>query len=206
MNILSTAKTFEPARFGIAALFGAVFVSLTILLCGGLVLMKHAQAFNPERMPVQIKAAQATGQSAFASEILGDDRPTLILFYPVEVCQRRYCLTPEAVEARLIANDLTAVNLVNVPVYAVPVESGRIRPVLPLLGWDVYAVEPYLNWLPPFSETVYGRGLETPVVALIAPDGAVLYRGDEYFTVEELRPYVEPSAPSATAATVDSRQ
>ncbi|MCP4289580.1 MAG: hypothetical protein GY792_35020 [Gammaproteobacteria bacterium] len=206
MNTSVAANKFETTQFRIAALFSTAFIGLTVLLCTGLMLMadQPAQASPAEQMPPQINETRTTEHTMSASEVLGQDLPTLILFYPVEVCQRRYCLTPELVEARLGAIDLQTVNLMSVPVYAVSMEASQVEPELPLLGWDVYAVEPYRNWLPAFSQTVYGWGLEAPVVVLVDSDGTVLYRGEEYFAPEELEPYVERLALSAATTNANS--
>ena len=77
------------------------------------------------------------------------------------------------------------------PVYAVPTAENQAEPAFPLLGWDVYAVEPYANWLPDFSETIYGWGLEAPATVLVNPAGDVLYRGDEYLDRDDIESHLE---------------
>ena len=189
MNTAIAAKTFKPGRSGIVVIFLTAFVGMTVLLCTGALYMKE--------QPAQAAPGGALGpaeQTVPASEALSNGRPSLVLFYPVEVCQRRHCLTTEAIRARLAPGHTQALNLVSVPVYAVPLAVDRTGPTLPLLDWDVYAVEPYIDWLPAFSETVYGWGLEGPVVVLVSMEGDVLYRGDEYFTLDEVAPYIEQLA------------
>lgn len=196
MNTTVATKKFELGRFGITTIFFTAFVALFGLLVTGLIFLKDspAQASTADVSPLQMKQSTSQTRPTSVSETLNNTQPSLIVFYPVEVCQRRYCLTPEIAMAKLEAHSLEAVNVMSVPVYAVPMDAGQTRPEVPILDWDVYAVEPYADWLLEFSETVYGWGLEAPVVVLVDPAGVVLYRGDEYFDPEELKPYGEQFA------------
>jgi hypothetical protein len=188
MNSTAINKGFEPGRMGIVMIFFTVFIALSGLFFTGLILVKNRQvrASTANSSHYQMKSPTSRALTTSASEVLNNSRPSLLLFYPVEVCRRRYCLTPEIVTARLQAHALDAVNVVSVPVYAVSMNEDQTRPYMPIVDWDVYAVEPYSAWLPEFSETVYGWGLEAPVVTLVAKDGTVLYRGDEYFNPADL--------------------
>ncbi|MCB0166361.1 MAG: hypothetical protein KDI79_19175 [Anaerolineae bacterium] len=190
MSISSNQRKFASSQLGIAVIFSTAFVGLTVLLCAGLIVTRKQ---SMQALPAQFDESWSARQTIPASKAIDNDRSTLILFYPVEVCRRRYCLTLEAVEAKLDPNTLQTVNLVSVPVYAIPMKVDGDEPMLPLLGWNVDAVEHHIDWLPELSETDYGWGLESPAVVLVAPDSAVLYRGDEYFTLDELDPYLEPS-------------
>ncbi len=113
------------------------------------------------------------------SVALNNGKPTLILFYPVEFCQIRYCLNEAFLTETGIANDPDRLNVVTIPIYAVPSAENETPPPFPHLGWEVYPVPPFDSLLPEFSLTQFGWSIAAPTVVLVDEQGQVRYRGQE---------------------------
>lgn len=118
---------------------------------------------------------------------LGNGKPTLLLFTPVELCRIRYCLQPKLVMERLTEEYADQINFVVAPVYAVDAPD---KPRFPIVDLGVYLVEPYASWVPEMVKTEFGWGIAAPSILLVDPNGSVLYRGSEYFAVGEMDEYV----------------
>jgi hypothetical protein len=107
------------------------------------------------------------------AQALHDDRPMVIVYVPVERCNIQYCLTGELVAHRLAGQEI---NVVEAPVYAVPMQDGIGGPIYPMIGWGVYLVEPFVNWLPEFSDDEFGYGLAATAAVLIDVNGDLVFR------------------------------
>ena len=107
------------------------------------------------------------------AQALHDDLPIVIVFVPVEQCIIQYCVTADLVAQRLEGQEI---NVVEAPVYAVPMQDGIGRPIYPMIGWAVYLVEPFVNWLPEFSEGDFGYGLNATAAVMIDVNGDLVFR------------------------------
>lgn len=115
------------------------------------------------------------------SHALYDDRPKVIVFMPVEQCAIQYCLTAEVLAQRFAGH---GVNIVEAPVYAVPIEGRTGDRVYPIIDWGVYLVEPVVDWLPGFAEGEFGYGLQTTALVLIDADGQIVARHSGFTDLE----------------------
>lgn len=119
-------------------------------------------------------AAQATSMQSATMSLslaLGENRPMVIVFTPVEQCRIQYCVTADLVAERLGDQEI---NVVAAPVYAVPMQSDAASPTYPMIDWGVYMVEPFASWLPEFTEGIFGYGLDATAVALVNANGQVV--------------------------------
>lgn len=127
------------------------------------------------------------------SVALSNGKPTLVLFYPVELCEIRYCLTEAFLTETDIANDPDRLNVVTVPIYAVPSAENETSSQFPYLGWEVYPVPPFDSLLPEFSLTHFGWGIAAPTVVLVDEQGQVHYRGREIIDAKILDAVLRPT-------------
>ncbi|MDX1688982.1 MAG: hypothetical protein R3248_13455, partial [Candidatus Promineifilaceae bacterium] len=121
------------------------------------------------------KETAASGKWLSPGAAMADDKATLLLFLPYEMCQIRYCPQPELVAERLAQRVGDRVNFVPVTVYAMPAAGAGPNALgYRLENWDLYPVPPYDAWLPPAEETPFGLGLRAPVYTLVNSHGTVV--------------------------------
>lgn len=109
---------------------------------------------------------------------VNNGRPTLLIFTPIDDNQSLIIW-----EASQLAQDLRVqyqneINVINVPIQNRYIIDNANSHIAPKLYWDVELVQPYINWLPEFTLTETGWGLETTTATLIANTGQILYTGD----------------------------
>lgn len=114
------------------------------------------------------------------AQAVGSDNPTVLYFYPFEMCQIRYCRQPADVAAQFSEHYGDNLNFVAVTTYAA--KSGDVT----FGNWDLYLVPPYDQWVPEFSETPFGRGLQSPVAVLVDGQGRRLGQADEFLSAGEI--------------------
>jgi hypothetical protein len=153
-------------QFGVAVASAAVVVVVVVVVA--------AQAINSTgALPTQDDGVIPRTAIVSLAQALHDDRPMVVVYVPVERCNIQYCLTGELVSQRLAGQEI---NVVEAPVYAVPMQGGADRPIYPMIGWGVYLVEPFVNWLPEFSEDEFGYGLAATAAVLIDVNGDLIFR------------------------------
>ncbi len=120
---------------------------------------------------------------------LTSGRPSVFLFYPVEICQLRYCRPPEWIDAGLTRRYEDKVEFVTVRTY---VTQSAVISTLQMENWDLYPVPPYSDWLPKPAPTWLGFGLgAAPVLLVIDAEGELVYEGDESTAVAEIAPALD---------------
>lgn len=112
------------------------------------------------------------------AETIKNGKPTMLLFAPVHHNDMRHVW-----DAAWLAQALEAKYQGDVDVLVVPVRSRLIGdinslPATPEIYWDFELVEQYATWLPEFTLTDAGWGLEATTATLINDAGQVLYIGD----------------------------
>ena len=77
-----------------------------------------------------------------------------------------------------------ALNVVEAPVYAVHRQDGTDAPTYPLIDWGVYLVQPFVNWLPEFSDDEFGYGLAATGAVMIDVDGNLVFRHQRLIDID----------------------
>lgn len=118
-------------------------------------------------------------------------KPTVLYFYPFEMCQIRYCRQPADVASELEQSFGASVNFVAVTSYA---SDEKEDSSLTFDNWDLYLVPPYDEWVPESEQTVFGQGLEAPVTILVDGTGRRVAQDSEFITVAEIAELLEVTA------------
>lgn len=112
------------------------------------------------------------------AETVNNGKPTMLLFAPIHHNEMRHVW-----DAAWLAQDLEEKYAGHLDMIVVPVQSRLIGdtnsvPATPKIYWDVEMVEQYATWLPEFTLTDAGWGLEATAATMINEAGQVLYIGD----------------------------
>ena len=125
------------------------------------------------------------------AQALTNEKPTVFYFYPVDACRSRYCQQPSQVAGMLKDHFGDQVNFVAVALNAMTYGPDPISsPEYALVNWDVYPVAPYADWLPEVIHTATENGLPEARVVLLDADGSMTYLEEEFFSWEEIEPYI----------------
>ena len=184
MKLTITRGQFKQRALAVAALTGMI----TFIGAGALI-----QGIRPAGSPLiasddvalgeaTAEGFSATRQSIFMSpaQAAVSGNPTILYFYPFEMCQIRYCRQPAGMAAQLREKFGESVDFVAVTTYA-----GRLGGMA-LANWDLYLVPPYDEWVPEMSDTVFGVGLNAPVVVLVDEQGHKLGEFDEFLAFDQI--------------------
>lgn len=105
--------------------------------------------------------------------------PTLYVFFPLESCAVKYCVTADALERQIARLTDAPVDIVQIPVYGAHVYTNGTPPPL-FIDWTAHPSLLEAEWLPPAELTDYGWGLADAEVVLVSADTATVYQlGDD---------------------------
>lgn len=183
-DLLTDLYVIEPeSKHQVQIFAAAAFLLLHFVLgCSADTASAYATELSTQRSSVPSDLNQSVhGIGTDLSQALANNKPTLILFTPVEMCQIRYCLQPSLVRERLAQAYPDQINFVEAPVYAVDAPG---KPSFPVVDLGVYLVEPYAHWVPEMVQTQFGWGIDAPSVVLVDQNSVILVRGGEFFDVE----------------------
>lgn len=140
-----------------------VVISSALLL----VTFLFAHRLLPGRANAATTAASREGLSAGAA--LVNDKPTLFVFFPVEQCTIKYCLTAVSLDQWVTELYGDRINVVEVPVLSGHVHHNGTPPPL-FVDWDIYPVPSFAEWMPEAELTDLGWGLKDSQVVFVSAD------------------------------------
>lgn len=109
---------------------------------------------------------------------INNGKPTLFLFTPIDDGQARIVWETAELAQELQAQVQDEMNVITVPVQSMFIIDNAGSYIAPKIYWDVELEEPYVNWLPDFTLTDAGWGLDATTAVMVSAVGQVMYRGD----------------------------
>ncbi len=127
------------------------------------------------------------GSAVTPALVLADDRPALILFYPIDMCGYRYCRLPIEFEIEVRDRFGETVNFMIIHTQSNPAGISPAQAQATGSGdREIFPDALFADWLPAPVETPFGTGLEAPVVVLVNGQKELVLQTDEYPSWHEI--------------------